>query len=85
MILKSDAINILEELEEDLKKGNTEKAKQDINYYIKNIEITTNKKINELMFEYLEKKNKYGLYNRRTIRISKKIDKEILKIFLKND
>ncbi len=56
-----------------------------VNYYIKNIEITTDKKINELMYKYLEMEKNYGLYDKRTISISKKIDKEILKIYFKND
>lgn len=85
MILKSEAINILKEIEEDLKNENREKAIKDIDYYIKNIEITTDKKINELMYKYLEMKKNYGLYDRRTMSISKKIDKEILKIYFKND
>ncbi len=85
MILKSDAINILKEIEEDLKNENRKKAIKDVNYYIKNIEITTDKKINELMYKYLEMEKNYGLYDKRTISISKKIDKEILKIYFKND
>ena len=85
MILKSEAINILKEIEEDLKNENREKAIKDIDYYIKNIEITTDKKINELMYKYLEMKKNYRLYDRRTMSISKKIDKEILKIYFKND
>lgn len=85
MILKSEAINILKEIEEDLKNENREKAIKDINYYIKNIEITTDKKINELMYKYLEMKKNYGLYDKRTISISQKIDKEMLTIFLTND
>ena len=85
IILKSDAINILKEIEEDLKNDNREKAIKDIDYYIKNIEITTNKKINELIYKYLEMKKNYGLYDKRTISISKKIDKEMLTIFLKDE
>lgn len=85
MVLKSDAINILKEIEEDLKNENRKKAIKDVNYYIKNIEITTDKKINELMYKYLEMEKNYGLYDKRTISISKKIDKEILKIYFKND
>lgn len=84
MIEKERAVNILEEVENSLMSNNW---KQDtlkiIIPYIKELEIATDGKIKKMVHKHCEYKKIYGKNGRKTIYLSKKIDKEIQKIYNK--
>ena len=81
---KHVAINILEDIEQLL---NVENAKQralkTIEIYIKGLEISTNTTIIKLINKQKEVLQKYGENDKKTLKLNKKIDKEIKKILKK--
>jgi len=82
MVEKQVAINILEDIEQALKDDHTgNKAKRTVDIYRKNLEVSTNTKLRELVKEQKDLSTKYGDDDIRTIRISKKISKILEDIF----
>lgn len=79
---KDVAITILEDIKQSLigenAKNNTIKT---LEIYRKNLEISTNKKIQKLINRKKEYMEKYGKNGRKTLKLDKKIDREIKKIF----
>ncbi len=78
MIEKAVAMDILENIENDLKCGNTDNA-------IENINKILNNKLYYLMLEYKKNQEKYGKNNRKTLRIEQKIDKEMNNILFEKN
>ena len=79
---KNVAIDILEDIQQILnQKDGKIKAIKTIEIYIKNLEISNNKNIQKLIRKQIEYINIYGENSRKTIKLNKKIDKEIQKIF----
>ena len=70
MIEKAVAIHILEQIEADLRHGNTEKA-------MKSIDKILNNKLYKLMTEYKNRQEKYGKNSEKAKKIEQKIDKEM--------
>ena len=84
MIEKERAVNILEEVENSLMSDNwKQNTLKIINFYIKGLEIATDEKIKKMVNKHCEYKKIYGESGRKTIYLSKKIDKEIQKIYNK--
>lgn len=83
MINKEKAIEILEEIESQLNYKDQEKAEKTIDTYIKNLEISTNDRIQQLIDKHTEYRKKYGEDSFRTKMLAKKIDKELLAIYNK--
>jgi len=82
MVEKQVAINILEDIEQALKDDHTgNKAKRTVDIYRKNLVVSTNTKLRELVKEQKDLSTKYGDDDIRTIRISKKISKILEDIF----
>lgn len=78
---KQVAITILEDIYSSLQEYDwKEKGLKTIDIYKKNLEIATNKKIQELIEKQNECVRKYGENGRKTIALNKKIDKEIARI-----
>ena len=77
---KQQAINILEDIQRSLNNNDMERAKKDIAIYQRNIEISMNPKIKNLMALFIKYRELYGENGRKTINLAKKIDKEIHKI-----
>ena len=76
------ALNILEEIKENLYvNDNGISALKTINIYKKNLYLASNKDLERLINKRLVCLNKYGENNFKTIRLTKKIDKIIHKIF----
>lgn len=75
MIEKAVAIDILENIEADLKNGNKDKA-------IENIDKILNNKLYKLLTEYKKSQEKYGKNHKKTMRYEQKINKELNKILL---
>lgn len=80
---KSVAISILEDIRQALNDTNNakDKALKTVELYRKNLEIATNDKLKELIKKHTEYSRKYGEDDRKTLKLSKKIDKELRKIF----
>lgn len=80
---KQVAISILQDIQDSLKDEKNAKIKglQTISIYKKDLEIATNEKLKELITKHTEYVKRYGEYDRKTLRLSKKIDKEMRKIF----
>lgn len=80
---KQVAISILQDIQDSLKDEKNAKIKglQTISTYRKNLEITTNEKLKKLIEEHTKYVKEYGEYDKKTLRLSKKIDKEMRKIF----
>ena len=78
MIEKAVALNILEEIEENLKGGNTDKA-------IESIDRILNNKLSNLLSEYKKRQEKYGKNNKKTLKIEKKINKEMTRTLFEKD
>mgnify|MGYP005765364017 CR=1 FL=1 len=70
MVEKSVAVDILEGIEADLRRGNTDKA-------MENIDKILNNKIYYLMVEYKKIQEKYGKDSEKAKKIEKKINKEM--------
>ena len=82
MVEKQVAINILEDIEQALKDDHTgNKAKRTVDIYRKNLEVSTNTKLRELVKKQKDISSKYGDDDIRIIRISKKISKILEDIF----
>ena len=54
-----------------------------LNHYIRGLEIATDEKIKKMVNKHCEYKKIYGENGRKTIYLSKKIDKKIQKIYNK--
>lgn len=79
---KEIAISILEDIRQLLiGKEPKEKALRTIEIYRKNLELATNEKIKRLIEKQKEYIKKYGSNNRKILKINKKIDEEIQKIY----
>lgn len=83
MIEKGKAIEILEEIESKLNYKDWKEAEKTVNTYIKNLEISTNDRIQQLIDKHTEYRKKYGEDSFRTKMLAKKIDKELLAIYNK--
>lgn len=83
MIEKQKAIEILEEIEGKLNYKEWRLAKKDTEYYIRNLEITENEKINNLITRYKKIRKLYGENSYKTKILAKKIDKKLLEIYNK--
>lgn len=83
MIDKEKAIEILEEIESQLNYKDQEQAEKTIDTYIKNLEISTNDRIQQLIDKHTQYRKKYGEDSFRTKMLAKKIDKELLAIYNK--
>lgn len=79
---KEVAISILEDIENSLQKENwKEESLKTIAIYKKGLEIATNLKIKNLIEKHREYIKKYGENDKKTIKIGKKIDEEVQKIY----
>lgn len=79
---KEVAIDILKDVRNSLMKENwKEETLKTIAIYRKGLEIANNQKIEELIKRYKEYKEKYGENDRKTLKISKKIDDKIREIY----
>lgn len=83
MIEKTVAINILQDIQESLNDNKNAKIKgiRTIATYRKNLEIATNEKLSALIKKHTECAKRYGEYDKKTLKLNKKIDKEMQKIF----
>lgn len=82
MVEKQVALDILEEIKKDIQEDDTgTKALKTINIYRKNLEIAVNPKLKALVEQQKEVLAKYGEDDAHTIRLNKKISKELEKIF----
>lgn len=79
---KEVAISILEDIENSLQKDNwKEESLKTIAIYRKGLEIATNLKIKNLIEKHREYIKKYGENDKKTIKVGKKIDEEVQKIY----
>lgn len=79
---KEVAISILEDIENSLQKENwKENSLRTINQYEKGLKVATNKKIQELIEKQKVLIEEKGKNSKEIIKINKKIDEEIRKIF----
>lgn len=83
MIEKGKAIEILEEIESKLNYKDWKEAEKTVNTYIKNLEISTNDRIQQLIEKNTKYREKYGEDSFRTKMLAKKIDKELIAIYNK--
>lgn len=81
---KEVAIDILEDIQNSLMNSNwKQETLKILNHYIRGLEIATDEKIKKMVNKHCEYKKIYGENGRKTIYLSKKIDKEIQKIYNK--
>lgn len=79
---KEVAISILEDINNTLNKKNSKiEVLKIIDIYEKNLKITENSKIKNLIKKQKEYIKNYGEYSNKTLKINKKIDEELRKIF----
>lgn len=79
---KSTAINILEDIQDSLYCNNwKENSLLKIRYYTNCLEVSISPKINKLIEKYRKSINQYGKNNKKSLKLAKKIDDEIDKIF----
>lgn len=79
---KQVAINILEDVIQSLIGDNAKcKGLSTVNQYIKGLEISTNEKIQTLINKQTEYRQHYGENHKRTLKLNKKIDEELRKIY----
>lgn len=79
---KEVAISILEDIENSLQKENwKDESLKNIAIYRKGLEIATNSKIKNLIEKHRKYIEKYGENNPKSIKIGKKIDEEVQKIY----
>lgn len=79
---KDVAINILEDIRQALIGDNAKsKVLSTVNQYIKCLEVTQNEKIRKLVNKQKEYNQKYGEFDKRTLKLNKKVDEELRKIF----
>lgn len=82
MIEKNIAIDILEDIEQSLQRDDwKEKSLKNIAIYRKGLKIATNTKIKTLIEKHRQYIEKYGENDKKTIKIGKKIDEEVQKIY----
>ena len=82
MIQKERAIAILEDIQDSLMSDDwKEKTLQNINLYIKGLDIVTDKKIEKMVNKHCEYTKIYGENGRKTIRLGKKLDREVQEIY----
>ena len=79
---KEVAISILEDIENSLQKENwKDESLKTIAIYRKGLEIAINPQIEKLIEKHRQYIEKYGENNQKSIKIGKKIDKEVQKIY----
>lgn len=79
---KDVAITMLEDIEQSLQGKNAKgSGLKTVEIYRKDLEISTNKKIRKLIDKQMVYVQKYGRNGRKTLKLNKKIDEEIRKIF----
>lgn len=79
---KDVAINILEDVKQSLYRENgKQKGLSTVTQYIKGLQIAENKEIHQLIVKQQEYIKKYGENGRKTIKLNKKIDEKMQKIF----
>lgn len=79
---KQVAITILEDVMQSLIGDNAKhKGLSTVNQYIKGLEISTNEKIHALINKQTEYRQHYGENHKRTLKLNKKIDEELRKIY----
>ena len=79
---KEVAISILEDIQNTLNKEDWKnQTLKIIDIYKKNLKITENSKIKNLIKKQKEYIKNYGEYSNKTLKINKKIDEELRKIF----
>lgn len=79
---KEVAISILEDIENSLQKENwKDESLKTIAIYRKGLEIATNPKIKNLIEKHRKYIEKYGENDKKTIKIGKKIDEKVQKIY----
>ncbi len=83
MIEKEKAIEILEEIQSQLNYKDWQEAEKTVNTYVKNLEISINEKLKELIDKHTIYREKYGEESFRTKMLAKKIDKELSEIYNK--
>ena len=75
---------ILEDIQNSLMNSNwKQETLKILNHYIRGLEIATDEKIKKMVNKHCEYMKIYGKNGRKTIYLSKKIDKEIQKIYNK--
>lgn len=81
---KNVAISILKDIQKTLMDNNwKEKSLQTIEIYEKGIEVATNEKIKKMINKHSQYIMLYGEADKKTIKLAKKIDKEMQKIYNK--
>ena len=81
---KEVAIDILEDIQNSLMNSNwKQETLKILNHYIRGLEIAKDEKIKKMVNKHCEYKKIYGENGRKTIYLSKKIDKKIQKIYNK--
>ena len=78
MVEKSVAVDILEGIEADLRRGNTDKT-------VENIDRILNNKLYNLLLEYRKMQEKYGKDSKKAKKIEQKIDKEMNNVLYLKD
>ena len=79
---KQVAINILEDVIQSLIGDNAKrKGLSTVNQYIKGLEISTNEEIHALINKQIEYRQQYGENHKKTLKLNKKIDEELRKIY----
>ena len=82
MVEKQVALDILGEIKKDIQEDDTGiKALKTIDIYRKNLEVAVNPKLKALVEQQKEYIAKYGEDDAHTIKLNKKISKELEKIF----
>lgn len=82
MIEKDVAISILKDIQNSLNKDDWKsETLKTINVYDKNLRISINEKIKKLLEKQKIYVEKYGEEGKKTLKINKKIDEELKKIF----
>ena len=81
---KEVAIDIIKDIQNSIMNSNwKQETLKILNHYIRGLEIATDEKIKKMVNKHCEYKKIYGENGRKTIYLSKKIDKEIQKIYNK--
>lgn len=82
MIEKERAIGILEDIQDSLMSSNwKEKTLQNINLYIRGLEVATDEEVKEMINKHCAYTQKYGENGRKTVALGRKIDKKVQKIY----
>ena len=81
MVEKTKALEILEDIETKLNYKEWKEAEKDVENHIRNLEITIDKEIKELVVKYKKSREKFGEDNIKTKTLAKKIDKKLLDIY----